>query len=105
MKRILVVDDKEINLRVAQAVLREYTIITATNGQEAIARVHENPCFMCILMDIEMPVMNGIDATVIIKKEYPDLKIFCTSTNKDLRHHLFSGYVSKPFSSKILEIQ
>ncbi len=46
----------------------------ASNGQEMIEKYEENPVSV-VLMDINMPVMNGIDATKKLKSKYPDLKI------------------------------
>jgi len=48
---------------------------TAQNGEEAIAILEKNHVFDLILMDIEMPKMNGIKATEIIKSKYPQIKI------------------------------
>lgn len=48
---------------------------TAQNGEEAIAILDKNHLVDLILMDIEMPVMNGIKATEIIKSKYPQIKI------------------------------
>jgi DNA-binding NarL/FixJ family response regulator len=48
---------------------------TAQNGEEVIAILEKNHVFDLILMDIEMPNMNGIKATEIIKSKYPQIKI------------------------------
>ncbi|WP_396179729.1 response regulator [Flavobacterium sp.] len=48
---------------------------TAQNGEEAIVILEKNHVFDLILMDIEMPKMNGIKATEIIKSKYPQIKI------------------------------
>ena len=48
---------------------------TAINGQDAIEKLEKNHNIDLILMDIEMPKMNGIEATEIIKNKFPHIKI------------------------------
>lgn len=48
---------------------------TAINGKECLKELEKNSNIDVILMDIEMPVMNGIDATEAVKKLYPQIKI------------------------------
>lgn len=48
---------------------------TAINGKECIEKLQENANVDLILMDIEMPIMNGVDATAIVKKTYPQIKV------------------------------
>ena len=67
-KRILLVEDNEINRKVALGLLAETgcTYQTAANGEEAIQRVGEER-FDLVLMDLQMPVMGGIQATERIR--------------------------------------
>jgi signal transduction histidine kinase/DNA-binding response OmpR family regulator len=69
-KTILLVEDNEINLEVAIHILEETNIHvdTASNGKEAIEKVRDNN-YDAILMDIQMPVMDGYEATKIIREE------------------------------------
>ncbi|WP_124980194.1 response regulator [Nonlabens xiamenensis] len=48
---------------------------TANNGKECLENLKDNPHVDLVLMDIEMPVMNGVDATDILKKTYPQIKV------------------------------
>ncbi len=48
---------------------------TAINGADCVAQLAQSAHVDLILMDIEMPVMNGIDATAMVKKNYPQIKI------------------------------
>lgn len=69
-KNILIADDNEMNRLVASTILENYnaTIYEATNGQEAVESVINNEIDL-ILMDIQMPVLNGYDATEVIRKK------------------------------------
>lgn len=69
-KIILLVEDNEINMEVAIHLLEEtgVKIKTASNGQEAIEMVKQTT-FDAILMDIQMPIMDGYEATKIIREE------------------------------------
>ena len=76
LPRILIAEDDD-NHRIALKLmlkLSKYDAIEARDGQEAIARtLSEKPDL--ILMDIKMPIMNGLDATVIIRKKDKELPI------------------------------
>ena len=78
-KRVLVVDDNELNREVAVDLLTEKGILTETaeNGAEAVALVAEKGAgyYDLILMDIRMPVMDGYEATKEIRSRYPDRHI------------------------------
>lgn len=69
--RILLVEDNELNTEVAQLILEQMgcTVETAENGQIAVARFSVSPdkWYDAVLMDVRMPVMDGIDATRAIR--------------------------------------
>ncbi len=48
---------------------------TALNGSELLAKLEDNHNLDVILIDIEMPVLNGIETTQMVKQKYPQLKI------------------------------
>ena len=79
MVKIAIVDDNSFLVRSTEEKLSyfdEFEIkFTAQNGQEAIDKLSDFSTVKLILMDIEMPVMNGIEATRIIKSKYPHIKI------------------------------
>lgn len=76
--KVLIVDDQEKTRRALMALLKFVENINvigeASNGEEAIAHLKENPPHV-ILMDLEMPVLDGIQATLRIKKIRPSVKV------------------------------
>ncbi|MGB0215489.1 MAG: ATP-binding protein [Alteromonas oceani] len=68
-QHILIVDDNEINRQVAQFILEPYgpTVLSAVNGAEAVEQLRHNPDINMVLMDCNMPVLNGYDATRAIR--------------------------------------
>jgi len=71
--RIIIVDDIFINrLLIAEIVKSQgHIIIEAENGRQAIEFLKRDPAVDLVLMDIEMPVMNGIEATRYIRESMP----------------------------------
>lgn len=68
---ILVAEDDESNFKLIKAIIgKKCDILWAKNGEEMVALFKENrDKAEAMLMDIKMPIMNGLDATVIIRKE------------------------------------
>ena len=70
---LLIADDEADNLDLLFAILLPYfgEIATARNGSEVI-QLMESKAFDIVLMDIKMPVMDGYEATAIIRQRFPD---------------------------------
>ena len=81
MKKVLVAEDNDSNYMLMNYVLkRHYEYFRARNGQEAVELTElEKPDL--ILMDIKMPVMDGLEATRAIKAQAPDLPIIALTAN------------------------
>jgi CheY-like chemotaxis protein/HPt (histidine-containing phosphotransfer) domain-containing protein len=111
---ILLVDDNQVNLFVAQRILEKSgcTVITATNGEEAIKKAQDK-AFDLILMDIQMPKMDGITATKAIKELLkantpPIIAMTAYAMKEDQEKFINSGmndYISKPISADNLLIK
>lgn len=112
LPKILVVDDRPENLFAMEKVLKhlDAEVLTAHSGQEALALIlrHE---FALILLDVQMPVMDGFETATLIRdhdktKQIPI--IFVTAISKE-RQHVFKGYEAgavdylfKPIEPEIL---
>ena len=81
MKRILVAEDNDSNYMLMNYILKkDYEFFRAKNGQEAVEKaIAEKPDL--VLMDIKMPVMDGLEATRAIKAQAPDLPIIALTAN------------------------
>jgi signal transduction histidine kinase/CheY-like chemotaxis protein/HPt (histidine-containing phosphotransfer) domain-containing protein len=112
-KKILVVDDNEMNRLVATTILQEYGVLLteAANGEEATRLMNEQD-FDLVLMDIQMPVMNGLDATAYIrnklKSEVPVIALTANAIRGENEKCFAAGmndYLSKPFEeNQLIEI-
>jgi CheY-like chemotaxis protein/HPt (histidine-containing phosphotransfer) domain-containing protein len=107
--RILVVEDNAINWELVTRLLQkhEHTIIAVTTGREAVDLLEKEPaCCDMILMDVEMPVMDGLQATALIRerekisgKHMPIIALTAYAMKGDRERCLAAGmdsYLSKP---------
>ena len=112
-KKILVVDDNVMNRMVATLILKEYgaLISEAEDGEEAVNYLKNNH-FDLVLMDLQMPISNGYNASEIIRKKLKlDIPIIALTANviKGEKEKCFkvgmNDYLSKPFDEEqFLEI-
>lgn len=76
---LLLVEDNELNREIATDILEEEDLIveSAEDGRAAVEKLKQNGAdyYDCILMDIQMPYMNGYEATKAIRSMYPDADI------------------------------
>ena len=112
---ILIVDDISDNREVLERLIQQYSrkygietkVFSAKNGQEGVDVCNEQAIDL-VFMDIVMPVMDGLEATQIIKKEHPSIMIIVVSSENDeqIKTEILQAgaedYVLKPFSSAIM---
>jgi CheY-like chemotaxis protein len=110
-KTILVIEDNEINMKLMRAILKagKYKMLEAVDAETGLRLVREKRPDL-VLMDIQLPGMDGLSATKIIKTD-PDLKEipifaltgFAMESDKHKAADIgLAGYIVKPFSVKIL---
>jgi two-component system chemotaxis response regulator CheY len=107
LKKVLVVDDSALIHQMYKMVLIRYRcqIVDALNGQDGLDKLAKNPDVNLILLDINMPVMNGIEFIKKVKEvsAYDGIPIIMVSTEgkeEDTLRGLAlgaKGYVKKPF--------
>lgn len=116
-KRILVVEDNELNMEIICTILENYGIKTeqAVNGKEAVRRMEESVPghYDMIFMDIMMPEMDGLEATRTIRnldredcKKIPIYAMSANAFDEDVKRSLASGmngHLSKPVNLQVLE--
>lgn len=102
---LLMAEDNEVNSLVLGKIIKKwgYTFERAHNGQEAVEAV-KNGKFDCILMDIQMPVMDGFEATIAIKKFSSTPIIALTAAAKlEIMERIdeceFEGFIAKPIDA------
>ena len=106
---ILIAEDEEVNYLYLETLFKsilkfEGTILHAKNGQEAIEFCKNNPTIDLVLMDLKMPLLNGYDATIQIKKLRPNIIIVAQtaySTPQEKEKAMAAGcndFISKPIN-------
>ena len=109
-KMILVVEDDDINFLYLQEILSKSsaTFIRAKNGRDAINVISNTPSINLVLMDIKMPVMSGIEATIEIRKFNKDVPIIAQTAYAFEEEKLYAlnigcnDYISKPIKRTML---
>jgi signal transduction histidine kinase/ActR/RegA family two-component response regulator len=104
--RVLVVEDNQVNQKVVTTVLRKrgFTVELANNGVEALELLERDDAFRLVIMDVQMPVMDGLEATRRIRlnpkwRNLPILAMTAHAMNGDREKCLsagMNGYISKP---------
>lgn len=112
MLKIAIVDDNTFLINAVKEKLSFFGDVTvkhtSLNGSDLLTKLQENHNLDLILMDIEMPVLNGIETTQIVKQKYPHIKIIML-TAFDNDEHIFNaikagadGYLLKEINPKDL---
>ena len=116
-KRILLVEDIAVNREICSMQLKSFglTVETAENGKEALEKLKDKEAgfYDAILMDIQMPVMNGYEAAEIIrtledeeKRTIPIIALTANAFSEDVKRVIEAGmnaHVAKPIDPKVLK--
>lgn len=111
--KILVAEDHPVNREILVQFLKKFgaTIFQAENGMQALNLISKNPEIQMIFMDIQMPVLNGTEATKILRqKKYTGIIIACTANNDSSTFEKYkdigiNDILVKPFKrEKVLEL-
>lgn len=111
--KILVAEDHPVNREILVQFLKKFgaTIFQAENGMQVLNLISKNPEIQMIFMDIQMPVLNGTEATRILRqKKYTGIIIACTANNDSSTFEKYkdigiNDILVKPFKrEKVLEL-
>jgi len=109
VKTIMVAEDVENNYLLIKCILDEnkFNVIRAVDGIEAVSFIRAGQIPDLIIMDIRMPKMTGMEATVMIRNLYPYIPIIAVtayaqeSDREKILDSGFSDYIAKPFSKQL----
>ncbi len=104
--RVLLVEDHDLLRRATQRTLEQvgYTVISVNNGQEALTLIREGACFDVLVSDLSMPLMGGVELTLLLDQQGlrpPTVLVSGNATHlpKELEHILPSPrFLPKPFA-------
>lgn len=109
-RKILVIDDSKLIHKMFNVMLRQYNVVHAHDGQEGLQSLSENADVELILLDINMPNMNGLEFLQKIKADsalasLPVVIISTEGKEEDTQRAMEAGaaaYIKKPFDHKQL---
>lgn len=112
-RKVLVVDDSKLMHKMYEVMLRQYPLVYALDGRQALDRLQEHSDIDLVLLDINMPNMNGLEFLAQIRADdaRDGLSVIIISTEgreEDTARGLEAGasaYIKKPFhSEEILDV-
>ena len=112
-RKVLVVDDSKLMHKMYEVMLRQYPLVYASDGRQALDRLQDHADIDLVLLDINMPYMNGLEFLAELRSnpERTGLPVIIISTEgreEDTARGLEAGataYIKKPFhSEEILEV-
>jgi two-component system CheB/CheR fusion protein len=109
-RTFLIVEDDKVSFKFLENIFRKTgaKIVHADNGLKAVELIKQSPEIDMVLMDIQLPEMNGLDATRMIKQLRKELPVIAQTANvleEDREKCLEAGcvdYISKPINIKLL---
>ena len=108
MKKLLIAEDNDSNYILMTYILKNhYEFERARDGREAVDMAKKGG-FDLVLMDIKMPVMDGLEATSLIKEQCPELPVIALTANafdEDVQRSLQTGlnaHLTKPIQPEVL---
>jgi two-component system chemotaxis response regulator CheY len=112
-RKVLVVDDSKLMHKMYEVMLRQYPLVYALDGRQALDRLQEHPDVDLVLLDINMPNMNGLEFLAQLRSDggRSDVPVIIISTEgreEDTQRGIEAGanaYIKKPFhSEEILDV-
>jgi CheY-like chemotaxis protein len=107
-RKILVADDSKLMHKMYEVMLRQYALVFAADGRQALDRLKEHPDIDLVLLDVNMPNMNGLEFLAQLRSDgtRADLPVIIISTEgreEDTARGMEAGataYIKKPFHTE-----
>ena len=109
-RKVLIVDDSKLLHRMFEMMLRQYPLVHAYDGKEALQQLKENRDVDLVLLDMNMPKMNGLELLEAMKadkemKKIPVVLVTTEGSDEQTQRGMEAGaaaYVKKPFKNEEL---
>ena len=107
-RKVLVVDDSKLMHKMYEVMLRQYSLVYASDGRQALDRLQEHADIDLVLLDINMPNMNGLEFLAQLRADgsranLPVIVISTEGREEDTNRGLEAGataYIKKPFQTE-----
>ncbi|HEY9421762.1 MAG TPA: response regulator [Thermoanaerobaculia bacterium] len=107
-RKVLVVDDSKLMHKMYEVMLRQYPLVYASDGRQALDRLQEHADIDLVLLDINMPNMNGLEFLAQLRSDgsranLPVIIISTEGREEDTNRGLEAGataYIKKPFQTE-----
>jgi two-component system chemotaxis response regulator CheY len=107
-RKVLVVDDSKLMHKMYEVMLRQYALVYASDGRQALDRLQEHADIDLVLLDINMPNMNGLEFLAQLRSDgsrsaLPVIVISTEGREEDTNRGLEAGataYIKKPFQTE-----
>ncbi|HEV2844635.1 MAG TPA: response regulator [Thermoanaerobaculia bacterium] len=107
-RKVLVVDDSKLMHKMYEVMLRQYALVYASDGRQALDRLQEHADIDLVLLDINMPNMNGLEFLAQLRADasrsaLPVIVISTEGREEDTNRGLEAGataYIKKPFQTE-----
>jgi two-component system chemotaxis response regulator CheY len=107
-RKILVADDSKLMHKMYEVMLRQYALVFAADGRQALDRLNEHPDIDLVLLDVNMPNMNGLEFLAQLRSdgtraELPVIIISTEGREEDTIRGMEAGataYIKKPFHTE-----
>ncbi len=107
-RKVLVVDDSKLMHKMYEVMLRQYALVYASDGRQALDRLHEHGDIDLVLLDVNMPNMNGLEFLAQLRADgaraaLPVIIISTEGRDEDTVRGMEAGataYIKKPFHTE-----
>ena len=104
-KKILYVDDEEVNLLIFEKIFeKNYKVVTANSGEKGLKLLEDQPDTTVVISDMKMPLMSGLEFIQEAKSKFSDIKYFILTafhTNEEIREAMEKNLINNCFTKPL----